>query len=80
MSSCHQVCHYSTLLLPYKINTIRKKTKALTFVRHWALGIGHWALGIGHWALGMGHWALAWGVGYFSPIPLIPRYLYHKIG
>jgi hypothetical protein len=33
----HHLRHYSTLLLLYKINPIRKK--------HWELGIGHWALG-----------------------------------
>ncbi len=40
MSYRHQVRHYSTLLLPYKINTIRKKTKGLIFVSYGALGRG----------------------------------------
>jgi hypothetical protein len=36
MSYWHQVRHYSTLMLRYKINTIRKKTKGLIFVGYGA--------------------------------------------
>ncbi|MEH1784353.1 MAG: hypothetical protein V7L23_01805 [Nostoc sp.] len=65
MSSCHHLRHYSTLLLPYKINTIRKKTKGLTLVVYGALGIGHWA----HKTEGRR------GKTYcnFSPAPLLPH-------
>ncbi|WP_375476802.1 hypothetical protein [uncultured Nostoc sp.] len=38
MSSCDRRRHYSTLLLLYKINTIRKKTKGLILVGDGAWG------------------------------------------